>query len=96
VHGRRNFPKKYSESAKLDTWFANQRSQYSLHLKGETSQVTLPPTEALERLGFEWEPSIQPKSRNAVSHALIMIAGSSPENEFIDATKKPSNSVQGE
>jgi hypothetical protein len=44
----------YSEHSKLGTWVATQRSQYSLHLKGKTSQITLPRIEALESLGFEW------------------------------------------
>jgi Holliday junction resolvasome RuvABC DNA-binding subunit len=54
VYGHCNVPQKYSENAKLGMWVATQRKQYSLHLKGETSQMTLPRIEALERLGFKW------------------------------------------
>jgi hypothetical protein len=53
-HGHCNVPTKYSENAKLGTWVANQRSQHSLHRKGETSPMTLSRIEALEGLGFEW------------------------------------------
>jgi hypothetical protein len=54
VHGHSNVPQRYSENAKLGTWVTNQKQQYRLHLKGETSLITLPRIEALERLGFEW------------------------------------------
>jgi hypothetical protein len=54
VHGHCNVPKKYSESAKLYGWVTHQKSQYSLHIKGETSQITLFRIQALESLGFEW------------------------------------------
>jgi hypothetical protein len=57
VHAHCNVPRNYSENTKLGTWVANQRYQYSLHLKGKTSAITLPRIEALERLGFDWEPS---------------------------------------
>jgi hypothetical protein len=58
VHGHCNVPQKYSENSRLGTWVATQRYQYSLHLKGKISSMTLPRIEALERLGFEWKPSI--------------------------------------
>jgi hypothetical protein len=58
VHGHCNVPQKYSENNKLGKWVALQRSQYSLYLKGKTSQITLPRIQALESLGFEWKPSI--------------------------------------
>jgi hypothetical protein len=54
IHGHCNVPYKYSENAKLGRWVTNQRHQYSLHLKGKTSSMTLPRIQALERLGFEW------------------------------------------
>jgi hypothetical protein len=54
VHGHCNVPQRYSENTKLGTWVAHQRHQYSLHLRGETSAITLPRIEALESLGFEW------------------------------------------
>jgi hypothetical protein len=56
VHGHCNVPRKYSENSKLGMWVTNQRSQYSLHLKGNTSQITLPRIQALESLGFVWNP----------------------------------------
>ncbi len=43
-----------SENAKRFTWVTNQRSHYSLHLKGETSLITLPRIQALDSLGFDW------------------------------------------
>jgi hypothetical protein len=58
VHGHCNVPKSYTENAKVATWVAHQRSQYSLHLKGKKSQITPPRFQALERLVFEWKPSI--------------------------------------
>jgi hypothetical protein len=58
VHGHCNVPQKYSENTKLGTWVTTQRQQYSLHLKGKISSMTLPRIEALEGLGFEWKPSI--------------------------------------
>jgi hypothetical protein len=54
VHGHCNVPRKYSENAKLGSWVASQRYQYSLHLKGETSSLSLPRIKALDSLGFEW------------------------------------------
>jgi hypothetical protein len=57
LHGNCNVHKSYSENAKLGRWVSNQRYQHSLHLKGETSTITLPRIKALERLGFEWKPS---------------------------------------
>jgi hypothetical protein len=54
VHGHCNVPFRYSENGKLGRWVRTQRHQYGLHLKGKTSQITLPRIEALERLGFEW------------------------------------------
>jgi hypothetical protein len=54
VHGHCNVPQRYSENIKLGTWVKHQRNQYRLHLKGETSQITLPRIQALESLSFEW------------------------------------------
>jgi hypothetical protein len=54
VHGHCNVPQKYGENAKLARWVTHQRSQYSLHQEGETSQITLPRIQALESLGFGW------------------------------------------
>jgi hypothetical protein len=55
VHGHCNVPRNYSENAKLGRWVGTQRHQYSLHLKGKTSAITLPRIEALESLAFEWD-----------------------------------------
>jgi acetolactate synthase regulatory subunit len=57
VHGHCNVPQKYSDNVKLGSWVTNQRSQYRLHQKGETSPMTLPRIQALESLGFEWVSS---------------------------------------
>jgi transposase-like protein len=54
IHGHCNVPQKHSENVKLGTWVKNQRTQYSLHLSGKTSAITLPHIQALESLGFEW------------------------------------------
>jgi hypothetical protein len=70
VHGHCNLPRKYSENAKLGEWVTTQKRQNRLHRKGETSAITLLRIQALDSLGFEWEPSIQQKSHNTVSHAL--------------------------
>jgi hypothetical protein len=58
VHGHCNVPWRYNENSKLATWVATQRYQYSLHLKGKPSKITLPRIQALTRLGFEWKTSI--------------------------------------
>jgi hypothetical protein len=58
VHGHCNAPRNYSENAKLGTWVAKQRYHKSLHQEGKASQITLPRIQALDRLGFEWKPSI--------------------------------------
>jgi hypothetical protein len=57
VHGHCNVPKNYTGNTKLYAWVGKQRYQYSLHLKGKTSSISLPRIQALERLGFEWKPS---------------------------------------
>jgi hypothetical protein len=72
MHGHCNVPKKYSQNVKLATWVKNQRSRYSLHLKGETSQITLPRIQALERLGFEWKPSISRRQGKTKKASLDM------------------------
>jgi hypothetical protein len=71
VHGHCNVPWRYSENAKLGTWVANQRSQYRWHQKGKTSPITLPRIQALERLGFEWEPSISRRRQRIAKKASI-------------------------
>jgi hypothetical protein len=71
VHGHCNVPDRYSENTKLGTWVATQRYQYSLHLEGKTSSMTLPRIEALERLGFEWKTSRGPSSRQGVSNRAV-------------------------
>jgi hypothetical protein len=54
VQGHCNVPQKYCENAKLGQWVANQRTQYSLHLRGKRSSITLLRIQALESLCFEW------------------------------------------
>jgi hypothetical protein len=58
IYGHCNVPSRYSKNTKLGVWVAAQRNQYMLHLKGETSFITLPRIQALESLGFEWKLSI--------------------------------------
>jgi hypothetical protein len=58
IYGHCNVPKRYSENDKLGTWVATQRGQNRLYTEGKTSQITPPPTQALDSLGFESEPSI--------------------------------------
>jgi hypothetical protein len=58
IYGHCNVPSRYSKNTKLGVSVATQRNQYMLHLKGETSFVTLPRIQALESLGFEWKLSI--------------------------------------
>jgi hypothetical protein len=58
VHGHCNVSQKYSENTKLGRWVETQRYQYSWHQEGKTSRITLPRIQALERLGFDWKPSI--------------------------------------
>jgi hypothetical protein len=57
IHGHCNVPISYSENAKLGAWVGTQRTQYSYHVKGKQSQITIPRIQALESLGFEWIPS---------------------------------------
>jgi hypothetical protein len=59
-HGHCNVSKNSSENAQLGEWVATQRYQYRLHLKGETSLITLPRIQALESVGFEWKPGRWP------------------------------------
>jgi hypothetical protein len=54
AHGHCNVPQTHNENARLGTWATTQRYQYSLHLKGKTSSMTLQRIQALESLGLEW------------------------------------------
>jgi hypothetical protein len=72
VHGHCNVPRKYNKNAKLGRWVTTQRHTYSLHLKGETSGMTLPRIQALERLGFEWKPSISRRQGKTKKASLDM------------------------
>jgi hypothetical protein len=55
IHGHCNVPKNYSENIKLGRWVANQRNQYRLHVKGNTSYTTRSRIQELESLGVEWD-----------------------------------------
>jgi hypothetical protein len=57
IYAHCNIPAIYSENPKLSKWVRRQRYQYRLHLRGKTSQMTLPHIQALESLSFEWKPS---------------------------------------
>jgi predicted chitinase len=54
IHGHCNVPKGYSENTKLGNWVSKQRMNYTLHLQGNPSSMTLSRIQALEILGFEW------------------------------------------
>jgi hypothetical protein len=54
IHGHCNVPHNYIENSKLGKWVGTQRTNYRLHLKGETSSVTLSRIQELESIGFEW------------------------------------------
>jgi hypothetical protein len=54
IHGHCNVPHNYKEDSNLGKWVTNQRSQYRLHAKGKTSQMTTVRIQELESLGFEW------------------------------------------
>jgi hypothetical protein len=54
LHGHCNVPQNYNENSKLAQWVKTQRKEYMLNLKGKISQMSLPRTQALESLGFEW------------------------------------------
>jgi hypothetical protein len=60
LHGHCSVPKRYSEITMLGRWVANQRHQYRLHQEGKTSPITLPRIQALESLGFVWDPLSAP------------------------------------
>jgi hypothetical protein len=55
IHGHCNVPQNNSENTKLGEWVKNQRKQYRLHQKGETSSMTAFRIKELESLSFEWE-----------------------------------------
>jgi hypothetical protein len=55
IHGHCNVPQNDSENTKLANWVATQRNQYSLHLEGKASNMTISCFQELESLGFEWD-----------------------------------------
>jgi hypothetical protein len=55
IHGHCNVSRYISENSKLAKWVTNQRSNYKLHLEGNTSPMTTVRIQALESLGFEWD-----------------------------------------
>jgi hypothetical protein len=72
VHGHCNVSQKYSENTKLGRWVETQRYQYSWHQEGKTSRITLPRIQALERLGFDWKPSISRRQGKTKEAGLDM------------------------
>jgi hypothetical protein len=54
IHGHCNIPENYCGNPQLGRWAANQRSQYSLYVKGKRSHMTTLRIQKLETLGFEW------------------------------------------
>jgi hypothetical protein len=87
VHGHSNVPQKYSENAKLGTWVATQRYQCSLHLKGETSKITLPRIQALIRLGFEWKTSIS-RRQETMKKANLDVDVTSARERAVESLEK--------
>jgi hypothetical protein len=57
-YGHCNVPRNYSENTRLANWVTRQRSNYWLHLEGKTSSMTTFRIQELERLDFEWKPTI--------------------------------------
>jgi hypothetical protein len=52
--GHCNVPQKFQENKPLGIWVKNQRKQYRLLCKGESSHMTVERIDALEKVGFEW------------------------------------------
>jgi hypothetical protein len=54
IHGHCNVPKIFSENTQLGKWVGTQRTNYKLHLEGNTSHMTL---SRIQELGFKWKRS---------------------------------------
>jgi hypothetical protein len=63
IHGHCNVPQNYNGKCRLANWVDCQRKEYRAYGKGKRSFITLPRIQALERIGFEWEPAIANKKR---------------------------------
>jgi hypothetical protein len=55
IHGHCNVPFRYSKNTGLGQWVGRQRSNYRLHLEGNSSLMTTLRIQALESLDFEWD-----------------------------------------
>jgi hypothetical protein len=55
LYGHCNVPYNYSGKSQLGKWVANQRTKYSLQVKGKVSPMTPSRIKELESLGFEWD-----------------------------------------
>jgi hypothetical protein len=88
IHGNCNVPQSYCENAKLSKWVATQRSNYRLQVKGKESQMILHRVQALESLGFEWEPFIGQGKGTRKTPSL--------DDDMRRVHKKSVNSRQGE
>jgi hypothetical protein len=63
IHGHCNVPQNYNGKCRRANWVDCQRKEYRAYGKGKRSFITLPRIQALERMGFEWEPGITNKKR---------------------------------
>jgi hypothetical protein len=61
VHGHCNVPQRYKENAMLATWVTTQRRNYRLKVEGKSSPMTPFRIQALNKLGFEWKPTLSRK-----------------------------------
>jgi hypothetical protein len=86
IHGHCNVPQDYSKNTTLAHWVSNQRTNFSLHLEGKTSKMTLDRIQALEGLGFEWRLSGQGKGTRQ---------NPSLDDDTRCADRKQANSRQG-
>jgi hypothetical protein len=86
IHGHCNVPQRCSQNVKLGKWVGGQRNQYRLHLEGRRSSMTLPRVEALEGLGFEWNPSLSRRKEIPKKPSLA--------DDARRVHKKPANSRQ--
>jgi hypothetical protein len=59
IHGHCNVPMGYSKNSKLGRWVSMQRRNYWLYMEGKRSAaMTIFRVQELERIGFEWKPSL--------------------------------------
>jgi hypothetical protein len=75
IHGHCNVLKRNDENSKLGKWVGTQRTNYwSLQVKGKRSPMTTFRIQELERLGFEWRPSVGRKKEAPKKSSLMISA----------------------